>query len=127
MESKKVLLFGLLGFGIFTLLCGFAVDFWTMFAFRLLAGISAAFVSPQVWAAIPQLVQPHKVLKAMGVVTAGLAFSQMLGVPIGAYSYHRVANTLYYDWLLHLPDRYLDCCSLARLASFYTEAKGSLD
>lgn len=56
-----------------------------MFAFRLLAGISAAFASPQVWAAIPQLVQPHKVLKAMGVATAGLAFSQMLGVPIGSY------------------------------------------
>lgn len=85
MESKKVLLFGLLGFGIFTLLCGFATDFWTMFAFRLLAGISAAFASPQVWAAIPQLVQPHKVLKAMGVATAGLAVSQMLGVPIGSY------------------------------------------
>ncbi|APQ59601.1 MFS transporter [Paenibacillus polymyxa] len=84
-NRKKVLLFGLLGFGIFTLLCGFATDFWTMFAFRLLAGISAAFASPQVWAAIPQLVQPHKVLKAMGVATAGLAVSQMLGVPIGSY------------------------------------------
>lgn len=84
-NRKKVLLWGLFGFGVFTLLCGFATDFWTMFAFRLLAGISAAFVSPQVWAAIPQLVQPHKILKAMGVVTAGLAISQMLGVPIGSY------------------------------------------
>ncbi|MGQ3478711.1 MFS transporter [Paenibacillus sp. TY11] len=84
-NRKKVLLFGLLGFGVFTLLCGFAADFWAMFAFRFLAGISAAFASPQVWATIPQLVQPHKILKAMGVVTAGLAVSQMLGVPIGSY------------------------------------------
>ncbi|WP_226002157.1 MFS transporter [Paenibacillus sp. BJ-4] len=84
-NRKKVLLLGLLGFGVFTLLCGFAADFWTMFAFRFLAGISAAFASPQVWAAIPQLVQPHKILKAMGVVTAGLAISQMLGVPLGSY------------------------------------------
>ncbi|WP_330708220.1 hypothetical protein [Paenibacillus polymyxa] len=40
MESKKILLLGLLGFGVFTLLCGFATDFWTMFGFRFLVGIS---------------------------------------------------------------------------------------
>lgn len=84
-NRKKVLLWGLLSFGVFTSLCGFATDFWTMFAFRFLAGVSAAFASPQVWAAIPQLVQSHQILKAMGVVTAGLAISQMLGVPIGSY------------------------------------------
>ncbi|UKJ43652.1 MFS transporter [Lysinibacillus sp. 1 U-2021] len=84
-NRKKVMLVGILSFGIFTLLCGYATGFWSMFLFRFLAGVSAAFTSPQVWAAIPQLVPSNKILKAMGIATAGLAVSQMLGVPIGSY------------------------------------------
>lgn len=56
-----------------------------MFLFRFLAGMSAAFTAPQVWAAIATLVPPDKMVKAMGVATAGLAASQALGVPIGSY------------------------------------------
>ncbi|MGG2481850.1 hypothetical protein [Brevibacillus borstelensis] len=37
-----------------------------MILFRALAGISAAFVTPQVWAAIPALVPPQNIMKAMG-------------------------------------------------------------
>jgi predicted MFS family arabinose efflux permease len=43
-----------------------------MILFRALAGISAAFVTPQVWAAIPALVPPQNIMKAMGIATAGL-------------------------------------------------------
>lgn len=84
-NRKKVMLAGMISFGIFTLLCGYSTGFWSMFVFRFLAGVSAAFTSPQVWAAIPQLVPSNKILKAMGIATAGLAVSQMLGVPIGSY------------------------------------------
>ncbi|GMX61416.1 MFS transporter [Paenibacillus elgii] len=84
-NRKKVMIAGMAGFGVFTLLCGVAADFWTMLLFRFLAGVSGAFVSPQVWAAIPQVVPSGKVLKAMGIATAGLAVAQMLGVPIGSY------------------------------------------
>lgn len=56
-----------------------------MIVFRMLAGMSAAITSPQVWAAIPQLIPREKVLKALGIATAGLAAAQMLGVPIGSY------------------------------------------
>lgn len=84
-NRKKVMVYGMLSFGVFTLLCGYATNFWTMFLFRLLAGVSAAFATPQVWAAIPQLVPPNKILKAMGIATAGLAVSQMFGVPVGSY------------------------------------------
>ncbi|NEN86514.1 MFS transporter [Paenibacillus elgii] len=84
-NRKKVMIAGMASFGVFTLLCGVAADFWTMLLFRFLAGVSGAFVSPQVWAAIPQIVPPGKVLKAMGIATAGLAVAQMLGVPIGSY------------------------------------------
>ncbi|OXM85355.1 MFS transporter [Paenibacillus rigui] len=83
-DRKKVLLCGLTSFAISTCLCGFAVDFWTMCLFRLLAGISAAFTAPQVWASIPALFPPAKISKALGVAYAGLAASQALGVPIGS-------------------------------------------
>ncbi|RUT29636.1 MFS transporter [Paenibacillus zeisoli] len=84
-NRRKVMIYGMLGFAISTFLCGFAFDFWSMFAFRALAGISAAFTSPQVWATIPMLVKPNKIVKSMGIATAGLAVSQTLGVPIGTY------------------------------------------
>jgi predicted MFS family arabinose efflux permease len=83
-DRKKVLLFGLTCFAISTCLCGFAVDFWTMCLFRFLAGVSAAFTAPQVWAAIPTLFPPAKISKVLGVAYAGLAISQALGVPIGS-------------------------------------------
>lgn len=84
-NRKKAMIAGMAGFGLFTLLCGYATDYWTMLLFRFLAGVSGALASPQIWAAIPQLVPPNKVLQAMGIATAGLAVSQMFGVPIGSY------------------------------------------
>ncbi|MNB74842.1 Purine efflux pump PbuE [compost metagenome] len=85
LNRKKVMLFGILGFAVSTFLCGFASGFWTMFLFRALAGIFAAFTSPQIWATIPILVPPQKIMRSMGIATAGLAVSQTLGVPIGTY------------------------------------------
>jgi len=83
-DRKKVLVSGLACFAISTCLCGFAVDFWTMCLFRFLAGVSAAFTAPQVWAAIPTLFPPSKISKALGIAYAGLAVSQALGVPMGS-------------------------------------------
>ncbi|MET3293068.1 UNVERIFIED_CONTAM: putative MFS family arabinose efflux permease [Brevibacillus sp. OAP136] len=84
-NRRTVLLSGLLGFSVSTILCGFATSFWTMCLFRLLAGISAAFTAPQVWASIPAVMPAAKVSKTMGIAFAGLAASQALGVPIGSW------------------------------------------
>ena len=63
-----------------------------MIVFRLLAGVSAAFVTPQVWASIPILVKPNDIIKIMGYATGGLAVSQLIGIPIGsllaAFTWH---------------------------------------
>ncbi|WP_370953507.1 MFS transporter [Aneurinibacillus aneurinilyticus] len=83
-DRKKVLVYGMLGFAVTTALCGLATGFWSMFAFRFLAGVSAAFCGPQVWAIAGQLSQPKHVVRSMGVVTAGLGVSQVLGVPVGS-------------------------------------------
>ncbi|AJY75552.1 MFS transporter [Paenibacillus beijingensis] len=85
LNRKKIMLIGILGFAVSTFLCGLAWNFWSMFAFRALAGIFAAFMSPQVWATIPVLVPASKVTKSMGIVSAGFAVSQTVGVPIGSY------------------------------------------
>ncbi|MFC5701499.1 MFS transporter [Cohnella faecalis] len=83
-DRKKVLLVGLVGFALFTALCGTATGFASLFAYRLAAGVCAAFVSPQVWASIPQLVAPSQTLKTMGWATAGLSLAQILGIPLGS-------------------------------------------
>ncbi|MDK8183002.1 MFS transporter [Paenibacillus sp. UMB4589-SE434] len=84
-NRKSSLMIGLAAFALFTAGCGLAFNFWSLFLFRLLAGISAAFVSPQVWASIPQLVPQHQIMRAMGITSAGLACAQCFGVPLGSY------------------------------------------
>ncbi|KIL38148.1 MFS transporter [Gordoniibacillus kamchatkensis] len=84
-NRRTVLLGGLLGFSVSTALCGFADSFWTMCLFRFLAGVSAAFTAPQVWASIPAIMPAAKISKTMGIAFAGLAASQALGVPIGSW------------------------------------------
>ncbi|WP_334074477.1 MULTISPECIES: MFS transporter [Paenibacillus] len=84
-NRKKVMLYGMIGFAVSTFLCGIAPNFAVMLLFRALSGISAAVVTPQVWASIPSVVRSHQILRAMGMVTGGLAISQTLGVPVGAF------------------------------------------
>lgn len=84
-NRRAVLFVGLLAFSVSTILCGFADSFWTMCLFRFLAGVSAAFTAPQVWASIPAVLPPARISTAMGVAFAGLAAAQALGVPIGSW------------------------------------------
>ncbi|AEV82238.1 MFS transporter permease [Actinoplanes sp. SE50] len=84
-DRRAVLLGGLLAFAVTTALCGFAQGFWSMLLFRFLAGVSAAFVTPQIWASIPVLVAPEVVLRTMGFATAGLSIAQVVGVPVGSW------------------------------------------
>ncbi|EJP87233.1 MULTISPECIES: MFS transporter [Bacillus] len=85
LNRKKVMVLGMSFFAISTFLCGIAPSFLWMLTFRFLAGVSAAFVSPQVWASIPLLIEKKQIVKAIGVATAGLSISQILGLPMGAY------------------------------------------
>ncbi|MFD1957296.1 MFS transporter [Paenibacillus thailandensis] len=84
-NRKTVLLCGMLGFSVSTILCGFADSFWTMCLFRFLAGVSAAFTAPQVWASIPVVMPPSQISKTMGIAFSGLATAQAFGVPIGSW------------------------------------------
>ncbi|KAB2452229.1 MFS transporter [Bacillus sp. CH126_4D] len=85
LNRKKVMVIGMSFFALSTFLCGIAPSFLWMLMFRFLAGVSAAFVSPQVWASIPLLIEKEQIVKAIGIATAGLSISQILGLPVGAY------------------------------------------
>ncbi|AEI39953.1 MFS transporter [Paenibacillus mucilaginosus] len=84
-DRKKVMLSGMICFSVSTMLCGLATGFWSMFLFRFLAGVSAAFTAPQVWASIPALFPAPQIVKVSGIVMAGLASSQAFGIPIGSH------------------------------------------
>lgn len=109
-NRKKVMIYGLIGFMISTLLCSFSYNFQLMLLFRFLAGVSASFVTPQVWASIPIVIDKEHIVKVMGYATAGLSVSQMLGVPIGGY----LANI---SW--HTPFWCISFCTLVLLILIY--------
>ncbi len=85
LDKKKVLIWGFLAFGISTLLCGFATNFYLMLLFRFAAGVSASFAGPQIWASIPVIIPKKDIVKVMGYTSAALSVSQLIGVPIGSY------------------------------------------
>lgn len=84
-NRRHVLLAGVAAFALLTCACGLTWDFWSMFTTRFLAGVGAAFVSPQIWASIPMVVSRGAVIKVMGHATAGLAIAQVAGIPIGSW------------------------------------------
>lgn len=85
LNRRSVLLAGLVGFTVFSGACGLTWDFWSLFTARMLAGVSAAFVTPQIWASIPVLVAPSAIITTMGYATAGLAIAQVAGIPLASY------------------------------------------
>lgn len=80
----KMLKIGMFFFAFFTIMCGFAWNYWSMFLFRALSGVTAAAAAPQVWASLGDLVPFEKRGRAMGVLSAGISFSQIIGVPLAA-------------------------------------------
>lgn len=84
-NRKKIMICGLVAFSMSTCACGFASSFCSMLFWRFMAGISASFVGPQVWAFIPSLFPIEGRVKAMGYASAGLSISQLVGIPIGSY------------------------------------------
>lgn len=102
LDRRYVLLAGLLGFIVFTAACGLTWDFWSLFTARFLAGVSTAFVGPQIWATIPITVPGPAIIKTMGYATAGLAIAQVVGVPVGSF-------LSYAGW--HLPFFVIAACA----------------
>lgn len=84
-SRRKIMMIGLVAFALSTFLCGVSETFGMMLVARFMAGISVAFVGPQVWASIPIVVPRKDIVKVMGYTAAGLSVSQIMGIPIGSY------------------------------------------
>ncbi|WP_367343164.1 MFS transporter [Propionibacterium sp.] len=84
-NRRNVLFAGTIAFCVATFACGLAWSFPAMLALRFATGVAAAVGSPQIWAAIPQLVAPSKVVATMAAPTAGLTIAQLAGVPVGSF------------------------------------------
>ncbi|PWJ66771.1 MFS transporter [Rathayibacter iranicus] len=85
LDRRTVLLIGVVAFTVFTAACGVTWDFWSLCVARFLAGVAAAFVTPQIWASIPVLVPRAAIVRTMGAATAGLAIAQVAGIPLGSF------------------------------------------
>lgn len=85
LDRKRVLVGGLTAFSFLTAACALAPSFEWMLILRFATGVAASFATPQIWASIPVLVPPNRILKTMGYATAGLSIAQMAGVPAGSF------------------------------------------
>ena len=95
-DRKKVMVYGWVAFTISTFLCGFANSFALMFLFRFLAGISASFVTSQVWASIPVVVEKKNIVQVMGYATAVYLFLrwQVFRLVVTLLEFHGIPHSL---------------------------------
>lgn len=80
---RRLLVLGLVCFGVSNLLTGFAPNFIILVVSRVLAGMSAAAVTPSVYALTGQFAPPTRRGGWMAVVGAGLLIALATGAPAG--------------------------------------------
>src|SRR5690606_21114444 len=82
---KKLLVWGMAGFTLTSMLCGFSQTSTQLVVFRVLQGITAARMSPQVLASIQVVFQGTEREKAMGMVGAVVGVGSFLGNVLGGF------------------------------------------
>jgi predicted MFS family arabinose efflux permease len=86
---KKLLQFGLVGFALFSIACGFAWDFTSMEWFRGFCGLFGGVLVSNTFAYTADYClecgKEQELTVVMGKVTAGIFGALVLGVPIGIY------------------------------------------
>jgi multidrug resistance protein len=84
-DRKKMLCLGLVLFAVATALVGFGQSFAALIVFRVLSGVGAGMIEPNVYSIVGDTYAYEERGKAMGVVTAALIASAVIGVPLGGY------------------------------------------
>jgi predicted MFS family arabinose efflux permease len=84
-DRKKLMIFGLVGFGFGTACVGSGQSFLMLLLFRIITGLGAAMIQPNVYAMIGDAFSYEERGKAMGIVTAALISSSIIGVPIAGF------------------------------------------
>ncbi|MFW5472859.1 MFS transporter [Knoellia sp. CPCC 206450] len=81
---RRLFLVGLVGFTVASAACGFASGIEALVAFRVLQGVAAAAMVPQVLTSIQVMYAPHERGTAMGIFSGLAGISAVLGPILGA-------------------------------------------
>ncbi|MGM7681376.1 MFS transporter [Cytobacillus sp. Hm23] len=84
-NRKGILMIGMVLFGVSTALVGMGETFTTLVLFRILSGIGAGMIEPIVYAIVGDSYPYEERGRAMGIVTAALISSAVVGVPVAGY------------------------------------------
>ena len=82
---KKIIIIGLLLFGISELIFGLGTNVWVLYLSRVLGGISAAFIMPGVTAYVADITSVQERPKAMGYLSAAISTGFIIGPGIGGF------------------------------------------
>lgn len=80
---RRVFILGMAGFGITSALCGLSASGWTLIGGRLLQGVTAAMMVPQVLALITACFPPHERRRALGWFGVTIGVGALAGQVIG--------------------------------------------
>ena len=102
---KRLFMLGMAGFTLASALCGFAPGPWPLVIARILQGLSAAAMTPQVLSIIQVTFPPHQRTSAFGIYGAVLGIAAFAGQVLGGLLIR--ANLLGLSWrpifLINLP------------------------
>jgi DHA2 family multidrug resistance protein len=83
--SRNLFLIAVAGFVLASMLCGVATSLPEMVAFRVVQGITAAFINPLSQTAMLDINPPERAAKAMGVWGMGVMVGPIMGPVIGGF------------------------------------------
>lgn len=83
--SRNLFLFAVAGFVIASMLCGIATSLEEMVGFRILQGISAAFINPMSQTVMMDINPPSKQARAMTIWGQGIMVGPILGPVLGGW------------------------------------------
>jgi MFS transporter, DHA2 family, multidrug resistance protein len=83
--ARRLFLFGVAGFIMTSMLCGIATSLTEMVAFRVLQGISAAFIGPLSQTILLDINPPERAPKAMAMWGMGIMVAPIFGPMIGGW------------------------------------------
>lgn len=93
-DRKKILLLGYSGFLGGTIACGFAPNYETLLAARLLAGVFGGLIGAQVLSIVSDIFSYERRGAAMGAVMSSFSIASTIGVPFALY----LANAFSWHW-----------------------------
>lgn len=70
-NRRNILIFGVIAWCLFTVLCGFASNYWELAAARFGVGVSEACVWPVGWSLLPEFFSVRRTPRALSIFTLG--------------------------------------------------------